>query len=280
METYLNNFLQPMSENTRIAYRNNIEQLLNYINKPLNDITYGDLIDYREHFETQYSFNSMAQKVRSINSYFDYLYNEREVIDSNPTYNRNNEKFKPVKIRGMKERKQVYYPMETLHTLLEYTTNPRDKAVIALYATTGLRFSELANLTLEDYENKVTTIIAKGNKKKVVLFNDSACKYIDEYLKVRKESEYNNLFISNQGTPMRNESLNRTWKCIAKRAGFEHPELIHNHSFRHTAISEVLKRSDLETTRRFAGHSSATTTTRYIHSTDKEVMGVAMSLSI
>lgn len=270
MNTYLDGFLSTKANNTKIAYKTNIEQMLDYINKPLEDITYGDLVDYREHFQVNYSYNSMAQKIRCINAYFDYLYAERQVIESNPTYDRNNKKLRPVKFNGIKEEKeQVYYTMDDIKALIEASKNSRDKAIIATYVSTGIRVNELINLTLEDYNKKFVKIITKGHKPRYIEFNDTLCGYIDEYLKTRKDTDNNNLFISNQGTPMTRSALNKTLKCIAKRAGLNCD--IHNHSLRATAITEVMRNSDLKTAQEWVNHSSANTTLRYLRTTEEDV---------
>ena len=118
--------------------------------------------------------------------------------------------------------------------------------------------------------------MTKGRKARDIFFNETACKYIDEYLKDRLESEYNNLFISNTHKPMNPQALNRTLKVIAKRAGL--PTDITNHQLRHTCISYIVKQSDLETARQFIGHSTTAMTSKYTHSTNKEVVNLSNAI--
>jgi len=273
---YLERYLNTIEcDNTKTAYRYNINQMLEYINKDINLITYGDLTNYKEHFSKQYSTNSMAQKIRCLRSYFDYLYYELEAIDTNPIISKKGLRLKEDKV---KEREQTYYTMEDIKELIKQGKNPRDKAIIATYAMIGLRASELVNLTLEDYEAKIAVVTTKGSKPREIIFNDVCQKYINEYLKVRKDSKYNNLFISNQSTPMKPTVINRTLKCLAKRADLEGN--IHNHSIRHTCVSEVAKRTDIETARQFIGHASCSTTMMYMHTTNQEVRNVAMAMGL
>ena len=273
---YIEKFLDRNdSKNTKTAYKYNLVQMLEYIGKSENEIEYGDLIDYKEHFSKKYSTNSMAQKIRCIRSYFNYLYFELEVIDHNPATNMRGKNIKEDKIH---QEKQRYYTMEEIKLLIANAKNDRDKAIIAVLTTTGIRASELINLTLEDYEKKIVVIITKGKVNREIMFNDFACEYVDKYLSTRKESEYNNLFISNQGTPMKDNCLNKTLKTNAKRAGL--PTDIHMHSVRHTVVSNVLENYDLETARQFIGHASASTTLRYCHTTNNKVRNVAMSMGM
>lgn len=272
MNNYLERFLSKQnSKHTRTAYEYNVNQMLDYVDKDVNNITFGDLVDYKEHFSKRYSSNSMAQKIRCLRSYFDYLYYDIEVIDSNPIVNKKGLRIKEDKVV---EKKQTYFPMVDIKQLIQNGKNSRDKAIIAVFATIGLRVSELIELTLEDYKRKTVTIITKGEKEREIIFNESCCKYVDQYLKDRKQSECNNLFISNQRTPMRPEVINRTLKVIAKQKD------IHPHSIRHSVVSEVLKEYDIETARQFIGHSNIATTMRYVHSTNEEVRNVAIGMSI
>ena len=275
---YIERFLErTTSNNTKETYRYALTQMLEYVDKPESEITYGDLVDYKEHFSKQYSTGTMALKIRCMRSYFNYLYFDAELISQNPTVNKRGRSIKENKIQ---KKQETYYTMDDVKLMIEHSNKARDRAIIAVLMTIGLRVSELINLTLSDYsnDNKTATIITKGNKKRKIIFNPICQEYVDEYLKVRPAVSDDNLFISNQGNKMSRNCINLMLKKCAKMAGL--PTDIHAHSLRHTVISEVLQKKDLETARQFIGHASANTTLNYTHTTNTRVRDVAMSIGM
>lgn len=272
IETYLNTL---NSKNTKVTYNRAILDMFEYLNnKNVQDITNIDLQNYRSYLFDKFSDNTVQTKLRAVDSFFKFLF-ENYMIKVNPSVGRDGKPLS-LKKRIEKVRTKTYIPMEQSVKLIDYGKNSRDRAIIAVYLTTGVRVSELINLTLEDYQNKHAVIMTKGRKARDIFFNETACKYIDEYLKDRIESEYNNLFISNTHKPMNPQALNRTLKVIAKRAGL--PTDITNHQLRHTCISYIVKQSDLETARQFIGHSTTAMTSKYTHSTNKEVVNLSNAI--
>jgi integrase/recombinase XerD len=260
--------VEEMSEHTIEAYKSDIEQMFNIIKKSETDITYIDMLDWREEIN-HYASATIARKIASVRGYFDFLV-DCDVIAKSPA-----DKIKCPKV----ESEEVdYIDMEDAKRLIKFGKNSRDKAIIATYISTGVRVTELVNLTLDDYLGTEATITTKGKKRRTIYFNDDCRKYIDEYLKTRKDSEYDNLFISDNHTPMCSQSLNKTLKCIANRAGIDCD--IHNHSLRHTHGSYVCEHYDLATAQKELGHARATTTMRYIHAKDTATKDVMMSISI
>lgn len=265
------------NENTKKTYEKAISDMLSYIGKDYKDVNDLDLIDYKQHLinDMDYSDSTIQTKLRAIDSFYGWLYNSYQ-INHNPTVARNGKELRLGKSIEPK-RKKTYIPMERAIDLIKVGKNTRDKAIIAVYLTTGIRVSELINLTLGDYKKKHTVIVTKGRKNRDILFNETACRYIDEYLKYRKDCDYDNLFISNQNTPMSVCSLNNTLKVLAKRANL--PTDITNHQLRHSVITYAVKNSDIETARRFIGHSTCAMTAHYTHSTNDEVSNLSKAIS-
>ena len=185
------------SDNTKKTYEKAILDMLSYIGKNYKDITNLDLIDYKQHLidDMKYSDNTVQTKLRAIDSFYGWLYNSY-IIKENPTIARNGKelhlghKIEP-------KRNKTYIPMEKAIDLIKVAKDSRDRAIIAVYLTTGIRVSELINLTLGDYKKGHAVIITKGRKNRDIFFNETACKYVDEYLNTRKDCDYDNLFISN-----------------------------------------------------------------------------------
>ena len=159
-----------------------------------------------------------------------------------------------------------------------------------MLVNTGLRISELLNITLNDYKyakehDGELNVIGKGNKLRVVYLNDKVIETVDKYLIIRKESKYNNLFISNGCVPMDRSCISRTLKTTAKRSGhFTDDEIskIHNHVLRHSYTTEAIEANiPLEVVSKTLGHSSTTITyNTYLHMSKNRIKDSMKNFSI
>lgn len=214
------------------------------------------------------STSSKNGKVSAVNSFYTFLVDDMEMMDYNPCSS-----VKSLKIKDRVEK--VPLTRIQIRWLLRACKNDRDIAIISMLVNTGLRISELINVTLEDYEyaknhDGEMNIIGKGNKLRTIYLNNSVIEVVDKYLLVRKESEYNNLFISNGCVPMDRSCISRTLKTTAKRSGhFRDDEIskLHNHLMRHTYTTEAIEANiPLEIVSKTLGHSSTNTTYNvYMH---------------
>lgn len=249
-------------------YKYEVTSMLKFVNKPSDEVTYQDLLDWQGSMADM-AANTVNKRIMAVRKFYKYLTNVG-VIGTDPTDN--------IKSVKAPQEEAFYVPFEDAKKMIKYGKNPRDKAIIALFLSTGLRYSEVANLTLDDYDNERIVIRTKGNKLRSVWLNDMCRYYIDEYLKVRKESKYNNLFISNQGTPMKNNSLNNTLKVIAKRTGISCD--IHLHSLRHSVTSELCHNYGIEMASKVIGHNSIKTTARYCHDTQENIKTAMLTVAL
>lgn len=249
-------------------YQYEVESMLRFVNKPSVDVTYQDLLDWQGSMNKM-SATTVNKRLMAIKKFYKYLMNVG-LINDNPTNN--------LKALKVPQEEALYVPFKEAKRLIKFGKNARDKAIIALFLSTGLRYSEVANLTLNDYDKERITIRTKGGKLRSVWLNDNCRYYINEYLKVRKESEYPNLFISNQGTPMKNNSLNKTLKVIAERAGINCE--IHLHSLRHSITSELCHNYGIEMASKVIGHNSIKTTARYCHDTQEDIKTTMIGVMI
>lgn len=254
------------SEHTKVAYENDLKQFFDFTGKDETEITYADIYDYKVSM-SEYSSATTARKLTAIKSYFNFL-SDMEFISTNPSAK--------IKIPKVKNHEKEYIPMDEAKKLLDVAKSPRDKAIIALYLSTGMRVNELVNLTVEQYEKDEIVFIAKGNKERKVYLNDKCRGYIDEYLKVRKDSGIDSLFVSNYGTPMRHDLIAKMLKKNAKKAGLS--EDITNHSLRHSFISAVTLTNGVAVAREVVGHVNLSTTQRYVHNTEETIKNAMVSV--
>lgn len=157
----------------------------------------------------------------------------------------------------------------------------RDKAIIELLFSTGLRVSELSNLRIENINLKRDefTVKGKGSKHRIVFISDEAKDSVKNYLDARKDtSPY--LFISHdrakagrEPNPLSPRSIQRTVEKYATQAGIT--KKITPHTLRHTFATDLLRNgADIRSVQVMLGHESITTTQVYTHITDKELRNI------
>jgi len=154
----------------------------------------------------------------------------------------------------------------------------RDKAILELFFSTGLRLSELCSLNRDlDLSKDEFSIRGKGEKVRVVFLSDSAKDAIREYLKNRKDLD-EPLFIqyssnagkSNRLTP---RSIERIVKYYAIKAGIS--KKVTPHVIRHSFATDLLSNgADIRSVQMMLGHANIATTQIYTHITDKQLRDV------
>lgn len=260
--TYLES--QRRSPLTIANYTKYINMALEYIRKPENEITYMDLVAWKNTF-ANLKPNSQNIRIAAVKNYFGFL-KKAGVITSNPA-----EELEKQKVRDCDVKQKPYIEAHYLRDMVNHARTLRDKAIILLFATTGLRVSELTGITLEQYKNmsgsdeRELAIIGKGNKTRRVYINDETKRAIDCYLTVRPRSEYNNLFLSFQGGPIHSNNLSQTLKNVAKNAGYPQWQDICNHALRAAfATTKAEQGVPLTTIQSAMGHAKLDTTLIYI----------------
>ncbi len=158
----------------------------------------------------------------------------------------------------------------------------RDKAILELFFSTGLRVSELCKLKIENINLKKDefTVRGKGSKLRIVFLSDDAKDWLDQYLKLRQDiNPY--LFISHdKATTGRKELENLTPRSVqrlvqkyAKIAGIT--KQVTPHTMRHSYATDLLMNgADIRSVQAMLGHSSITTTQVYTHITDQQLRDV------
>lgn len=250
------------SDNTKEAYRRNINNMLSFVDKAIVDIKSIDLVSWQNSLG-DLSSASQAQYVNAIKSFFKFLY-DIDYIQSNPA-----EKLHSVKVIN---KPKDYINDEQVLNMINTAKNKRDKAIIALLFSTGLRVSELINIELDDLQNDSLFIQTKGGKYREIFINDGCRNIINEYLKVRKDG-CSKLFVSNQHTPILRANVNNLLTKVRKQCGIK--ENVTPHSLRHTFVTDVAREYGVEIARDAVGHSSIAVTNRYIHS-NRETVKKAM----
>ena len=260
--TYLQS--QSRSPLTIQNYTKYISIALDYIGKPDTEITYMDLVAWKNTF-TNLKPNSQNIRISAVKNYFAFL-KKSGMIDINPAEN-----LEKQKIRDCDVKQKPYIEAHYLRDMVDNARTLRDKAIILLFCTTGLRVSELTSITLDQYQhmggmdNRELTIVGKGNKTRRVYINDEAKEAIDAYLMTRPNSDCENLFLSFQGGVIHLNNLSQTLKTVAKKAGYPMWKDISNHALRSAfATTKAEQGVPLTTIQAAMGHARLDTTLIYI----------------
>ena len=155
----------------------------------------------------------------------------------------------------------------------------RDRAILLLLFSTGLRVSELCSLTRDvNFQSGEFSIRGKGGKVRVVFISDNAIKAINEYLKQRPDMD-DALFVKvgdekgdgKEGLARR--SIERIVKHYAIKAGIS--KKVTPHVMRHCFATDLLSNgADIRSVQMMLGHSNIATTQIYTHVTDKQLREV------
>ncbi|MEG8946011.1 site-specific tyrosine recombinase XerD [Rosettibacter firmus] len=279
MEQFLKEYLtilrfeKNLSSNSIKSYETDLRKLFNYLEsknvKDLNDVT-AELIS--EYFDLQRKYGidaaTVARYMSSIKGFWQYLESSK-YIEKNPT-----EKLYSVK----KSRKlPSVLTFEEIEKILQSAKADnllgiRDRAIIELLYSSGLRVSELINLKITDlfFDEEVIRVLGKGSKERLVPVGQSAIYWINEYLKTtrpiieKKTKSQNYVFLNKRGTKLSRMGI---WKIInfyAKEAGIK--KEIHPHTFRHSFATHLIERgADLRAVQEMLGHADISTTQIYTH---------------
>ena len=154
----------------------------------------------------------------------------------------------------------------------------RDRAILELFFSTGLRLSELCSLSrFIDLRRGEVTVRGKGDKLRVVFISDSARAAIQKYMEKRGDAE-EKLFVSLDKAgkvigPVTPRAVQRVVERRAREAGI--PKHIHAHQLRHSFATDLLVNgADIRSVQELLGHANISTTQIYTHLTNKELREV------
>lgn len=160
----------------------------------------------------------------------------------------------------------------------------RDKTILELLFSTGLRVSELAALNRDqvNLERREFGVIGKGNKERVVFLSDSAAQWLENYLSTRHD-DYKPLFIRYQGRTdsfehgekmrLTTRSIERIVEKYVKQCGLTIKAT--PHTLRHNFATDLLVNgADIRSVQEMLGHSNIATTQIYTHVTNRHLKDV------
>lgn len=233
-----------------------LKHFLRFVNKDIQDITVIDLKAYLNFKKKSTKASTINGLISVIKSFFSWLV-EEEYINKNPTN----------KIRKIKEPQRIREPLnvEEMENLRMCCKDDRERALVEFILSTGMRVSEVRKTDISEldfYSNKLKTI-GKGNKERIILFNDKCKLYLKQYLDNRKGNS-KALFTSLK-YPYERLSV-RAIQKILKEISNRKVVLpnIYPHKLRHTFATSLFNSgADMETVQFLLGHENITTTQIY-----------------
>lgn len=144
----------------------------------------------------------------------------------------------------------------------------RDRAMLELMYSSGLRLSELQSLDLNsiNLHSRELRVIGKGNKERILPFGRYASQAIQQWLKVRMlfNPKDEALFVSQLGNRISHRSIEKRFEIWGLRQGLN--SHVHPHKLRHSFATHMLENSsDLRAVQELLGHSNLSTTQIYTH---------------
>ena len=260
------------SERTIESYCKIIDSMLDYIGKSEEEITTLDISDWESSF-INLSSSTINVRLSAVSSYFHFL-EMLGLVDKNPV--------NLIDRPSIKNKAKPYLSQEQAQAIIDHAKCRRDKAFIIALLSTGMRFDELASIKLSDYlkDKHCIKILGKGAKERMVYFNDSVCASIDDYLENRYPCRCEYLFVSNQDSKLNSKNTANMIRIAAKRAGIPFWDELANHALR-AACATIMSENNVPvaTIRDVLGHSSISTTSRYIKKNEEAVKNASFAMN-
>lgn len=265
-----------LSVNTFESYKFDLECFKKYFNnKELINIKENDIVKYLEYLKEEHKLSerSIERHLTTIRGLFKYLV-KMEIIPYDITKNIDNLKIS----KRLPNVLTVDEVDNLLNINLDSAFNYRTKAMLELMYGSGLRVSELVNLSINDIDlyNDTILIHGKGSKERIVPIGEFGKKYLNEYLLVRssllknKNGNPNALFLNNHGKPITRNGFNFLLNNLLKIKGIE--KQVTPHTLRHSFATHMLDNgADLRTIQELLGHSDIVTTRIYTHVSTKQI---------
>jgi len=261
-----------LSENTLKAYEQDLKSLMKFIGQSgsASDVTKKDIRAWLANLKKQGAHNTtIARRLSAVRGLFRYLIREG-VVKANPALG--------IKPPRPGHPLPSYLTVDQAFHLVEIEetgdfVQVRDRAILELLYSAGIRVSELTGLDLEhlSLSPRMVKVLGKGRKERIVPFGQQAKEAILSYLPLRalvlekkKHPDEKALFISRAGKRLTPRTIQR---LVAKRRlatglGIH----VTPHTLRHTMATHLLESgADLRAIQELLGHSSLATTQRYTH---------------
>jgi integrase/recombinase XerD len=262
-----------LSLNTQLSYGRDLQAAYDFAQEnnlpwPMN---YEALNLYLSHLQNNgFRETSQVRMIISIKMFLRFLQREGLLLGFDGTF------LQCPKIWKTVPSMLSFAQLKTIMNQPDLTTDEgiRDRAILEMLYGTGMRVSELCQLTFYDLSDDTVRLFGKGRKERLVPVGKQTLSAVDRYLhfvrsKWNSEKEVH-LFVSSRGKPL---DRMKVWKIVryyVKKAGID--KKISPHTFRHTYASHLLESgADLRVIQELLGHAHISSTDRYTQITGERV---------
>lgn len=257
------------SKNTLAAYRSDLKIFNKWLaGKSFISVNSKHIQDYfSDRQKNNIGSSTQARILTSLHSFYQYLL-ANQLIKKDPTEQLSHPK--------LEKKLPVFLNIQEVEKLLEAPSSSslfgqRDRAMLELLYSCGLRVSELINLSYHNINLKeeFIRIHGKGNKERVLPMGEIAIDYLMKYETnarpvLLKNGQSDSYFLSNRGSAMSRQNFFYIIKAYANQVGIDKP--LSPHSLRHAfATHLVQKGADLRSVQLMLGHSDISSTQLYTH---------------
>ena len=270
-KTHINRFLRYLeverdaSAHTLRAYRKDLDDFFRFVQINPADAELSDVRGFiANQMKTGLNKTTVGRRLASIQSFFKYLYREG--------YKKTN----PAKLVPNPKTPKLlprFLSVDDTFSLVERPEGPgllsaRNRAILELLYSSGLRVSELTGLDAEDVNTKdgILKVRGKGKKERIVPVGSKAIDAIKSYLveRIPLKKRDRALFLNRRGSRLTDRGVRRIVVKYARMIGIS--ARIGPHTLRHTFASHLLQGgADLRVIQELLGHSSLSTTQKYTH---------------
>jgi len=268
------------SSYTLQSYKLDLEDYIQYMNRKKKNFlqsTYGDVQEYILYLgRRNYKNTTLCRKISSLKSFYRFLLQEGFCQQD------------PTQLLSMPKKetllpKYLYYDeIEELFRVPDLNTplGQRNRLILELLYSTGIRVSELVNIKIKDiyFDDKAIRISGKGKKERMVLYGEYVEEILDLYLKegrnlLLKEQESEVLLLNTFGKQITERGIRIILDDLIKKTSIQ--KKISPHVLRHTFATHMLKEgADLRSVQALLGHENLSTTQVYTHITSEQLRNV------
>lgn len=263
--------LKKLSENTINSYLSDIKAFICYVEKVYNE-TYTNvkkthvltfLVDLQKKGK---SSSTIARNISSLKNFYDYLRDEKIVID-NPLQNIHSPKhIKKIPIILSEDEVNKLLNLPDTNTF----KGSRDSAILELLYSSGIKVTELINIKLKDIIFNASIIHIIGNGDRVVPIGSIALKAINNYMNnfrmIKSKEDLDYLFINSSGEPLTRQGVWKILKYYEKKLEINQelsPQILRN-SF---AVHLLNNGADVASVQELMGHKNITAMQNYLQAT-------------
>jgi integrase/recombinase XerD len=255
------------SENTAKAYGQDLKLFSAFLERhKLTAVDEEAMIDLIFELKSKnYSTESIARIITGVKVFYKYLA-RKKLIAKSPF-----EQMEPFKVRKKIPEALNAQDIQKMITMPDLSSKEgvRDRAILELLYSAGIRVSELVNMELTDVmlEEKTLRCFGKGAKERIVPVGDYVIEALRRYLPYRKDNDgifSPNLFVTRLGRKFTRGAIWKMVKKYAKKGGIKKD--VYPHIFRHSFATHLLAGgADLRSVQEMLGHADIATTQIYTH---------------